>query len=90
MGQKDGVSLSTSQLILFFFVLSWHITLLSDCGIFFFLTEGVIEEKEEDSSEQPEEGEEEPQPQAFHKTNSIFLRNLAPSITKQEVEAVSN
>ena len=26
----------------------------------------------------------------LHKTRSIFLRNLAPSITKQEVEAVSN
>ena len=25
----------------------------------------------------------------LHKTSSIFLRNLAPSITKQEVEAVS-
>lgn len=25
----------------------------------------------------------------MHKTSSIFLRNLAPSITKQEVEAVS-
>ena len=24
----------------------------------------------------------------LHKTSSIFLRNLAPSITKQEVEAV--
>ena len=41
---------------------------------------------------QVEEGEsqEEAKPQAFHKTNSIFLRNLAPAITKQEVEAVSN
>ena len=28
-------------------------------------------------------------PQALHKTCSIFLRNLAPTITKQEVEAVS-
>lgn len=26
---------------------------------------------------------------ALHKTTSIFLRNLAPSITKAEVEAVS-
>lgn len=30
-----------------------------------------------------------PKPRALHKTLSIFLRNLAPSITKQEVEAVS-
>lgn len=28
-------------------------------------------------------------PRPLHKTCSIFLRNLAPSITKQEVEAVS-
>lgn len=28
-------------------------------------------------------------PRALHKTASIFLRNLAPTITKQEVEAVS-
>lgn len=28
-------------------------------------------------------------PRALHKTCSIFLRNLAPSITKQEVVAVS-
>jgi len=29
-----------------------------------------------------------PKPQALHKTQSIFLRNLAPTITHQEVEAV--
>lgn len=28
-------------------------------------------------------------PRALHKTLSIFLRNLVPSITRQEVEAVS-
>lgn len=28
-------------------------------------------------------------PRPLHKTASIFLRNLAPTITKQEVEAVS-
>jgi len=27
-------------------------------------------------------------PRALHKTQSIFLRNLAPTITHQEVEAV--
>lgn len=27
-------------------------------------------------------------PKALHKTTSIFLRNLSPTITKQEVEAV--
>ena len=51
------------------------------------------EEKEEEDTkeeEEAEEGEEEPQPQALHRTSSIFLRNLAPTITKQEVEAVSN
>lgn len=30
----------------------------------------------------------EPKPKAMHKTLSIFLRNLAPTITQQEVEAV--
>lgn len=29
-----------------------------------------------------------PQPRALHRTSSIFLRNLAPSITKAEIEAV--
>jgi len=29
------------------------------------------------------------EPRALHKTSSIFLRNLAPTITKAEVEAVS-
>lgn len=33
--------------------------------------------------------EDEPKPRALHKTHSIFLRYLAPSITKQEVESVS-
>lgn len=30
----------------------------------------------------------EKEPRALHKTSSIFLRNLAPTITKAEVEAV--
>ncbi|XP_032293092.1 serrate RNA effector molecule homolog isoform X2 [Drosophila virilis] len=29
-----------------------------------------------------------PQPRALHRTSSIFLRNLAPSITKAEIEAI--
>ncbi|XP_018791985.1 PREDICTED: serrate RNA effector molecule homolog isoform X2 [Bactrocera latifrons] len=29
-----------------------------------------------------------PQPRALHRTSSIFLRNLAPSITKAEIEAL--
>lgn len=33
--------------------------------------------------------EKEKEIRALHKTSSIFLRNLAPSITKAEVEAVS-
>lgn len=33
---------------------------------------------------------EEPKPRALHKTASIFLRNLAPTITKTEVETVSS
>lgn len=49
------------------------------------------EKKEEDDNEvDKEEGEEETQPRALHQTCSIFLRNLAPTITKQEVEAVSS
>ena len=31
----------------------------------------------------------EKEPRALHKTSSIFLRNLAPTITKAEVEAVN-
>ena len=31
-----------------------------------------------------------PQPRPLHKTQSIFLRNLAPSITKNEIENVCN
>jgi len=32
----------------------------------------------------------EKEPRALHKTSSIFLRNLAPTITKAEVEAVKH
>ncbi|KAK7086724.1 hypothetical protein SK128_028093 [Halocaridina rubra] len=47
--------------------------------------------KESDKIEGDDEGkeeEEDPKPRALHKTASIFLRNLAPTITKQEVEAM--
>jgi len=36
------------------------------------------------------ESDGEPKPRALHKTQSIFLRNLVPTITHQEVEAVSS
>jgi RNA recognition motif-containing protein len=45
-------------------------------------------EKDKDTQEEGEH-KDQPKPQAFHRTHSIFLRNLAPTITKQEVEAVS-
>jgi len=38
--------------------------------------------------EDKQEKEETPKPRALHKTSSIFLRNLAPTITKLEVEAM--
>lgn len=51
------------------------------------------EKKEEDEAKEKEEAKEEkngePQPRELHRTASIFLRNLAPTITKLEVEAVS-
>lgn len=46
-------------------------------------------EAKKDDEEEGKEEEEEQKPRALHKTASIFLRNLAPTITKQEVEAVS-
>ena len=42
------------------------------------------EATEEEESKEPKE----PKARALHKTTSIFLRNLAPTITKQEVEAM--
>lgn len=50
------------------------------------------EEKDQDTMEDKDKSDKKdpnPRPRALHKTSSIFLRNLAPSITKQEVEAVS-
>lgn len=46
------------------------------------------QEVPEESKPKEEDKNEEPQPRPLHKTTSIFLRNLAPNITKQEVEAV--
>ncbi|XP_076041297.1 arsenic resistance protein 2 isoform X2 [Oratosquilla oratoria] len=46
------------------------------------------DEKKRDGEEEKEEEEGEMRPRALHKTASIFLRNLAPTITKQEVEAM--
>jgi len=45
-------------------------------------------EKPSVEEEDKEEKEETPKPRALHKTSSIFLRNLAPTITKLEVEAM--
>ncbi|KAG7175611.1 Serrate RNA effector molecule-like, partial [Homarus americanus] len=45
-------------------------------------------DKEKKEEEESKEEEEDPRPRALHKTASIFLRNLAPTITKQEVEAM--
>ncbi|GIY28611.1 hypothetical protein CEXT_239862 [Caerostris extrusa] len=42
----------------------------------------------EDGEKESEDKENEPKPRPLHKTHSIFLRYLAPSITKQEVEAM--
>ena len=48
------------------------------------------DDKDEDTKDQNGTTEpEDTRPRALHKTCSIFLRNLAPSITKQEIEAVS-
>ncbi|XP_052687226.1 serrate RNA effector molecule homolog isoform X2 [Crassostrea angulata] len=49
------------------------------------------EEKDQDTTEDKAKNDKKdtvPKPRALHKTSSIFLRNLAPSITKQEVEAM--
>ncbi len=42
----------------------------------------------EEEGQADEEGGSGKKPRALHKTASIFLRNLAPTITKQEVEAM--
>ncbi|XP_074656901.1 serrate RNA effector molecule homolog [Tubulanus polymorphus] len=45
-------------------------------------------ENEADSDEKDVDTEKQKFPKELHRTSSIFLRNLAPSITKSEVEAV--
>merc|ERR1719189_3127904 len=45
-------------------------------------------EKETEEKEDVKMDDGKPKPRALHKTTSIFLRNLAPTITKQEVEAM--
>jgi len=49
-------------------------------------TEDDQDKKEEENDDV--EMDKTPKPRALHKTTSIFLRNLAPTITKQEVEAM--
>lgn len=46
----------------------------------------VPEDNKEKEEKEKEDEVEKPRP--LHRTNSIFLRNLAPTITKQEVEAM--
>lgn len=46
-----------------------------------------VDEGEEKTEEKKENGAS-VQPRELHRTASIFLRNLAPTITKLEVEAV--
>ena len=50
----------------------------------------TAEEEKEKEDKEKEEKEKQEGPQPLHKPQSIFLRNLAPTITKQEVEAVSD
>lgn len=54
--------------------------------------EGKKEDKEEEDKDDVEiiSDDKPEKPKALHKTTSIFLRNLAPTITKQEVEAICN
>merc|ERR1712045_141832 len=47
-----------------------------------------MEEENSNEDKKMEVEDNEPKPRALHKTTSIFLRNLAPTITKQEVEAM--
>ena len=50
----------------------------------------VEEAAEEEPKEVDVSADVAPQPRPLHKTQSIFLRNLAPSITKNEIENVCN
>ncbi|KAK3926902.1 Serrate RNA effector molecule-like protein [Frankliniella fusca] len=51
-------------------------------------SENVKDEKVSDVQEEVKKKEEKLKPRPLHRTASIFLRNLAPTITKQEVEAM--
>merc|ERR1719319_2023268 len=53
-----------------------------------YLTEKVLAKMTMKKKKTGEIEEETPKPRALHKTSSIFLRNLAPTITKLEVEAM--
>jgi len=53
--------------------------------VLIFFSERSREEKERDAARFDND---EPRPRALHRTCSIFLRNLAPTITRQEVEAM--
>ena len=44
--------------------------------------------KEKEIKKEDGEMNDEPKPRPLHRTNSIFLRNLLPSITRQEIESV--
>uniref|UniRef100_A0A158R582 Serrate RNA effector molecule homolog n=1 Tax=Syphacia muris TaxID=451379 RepID=A0A158R582_9BILA len=46
------------------------------------------ERKEDDENNDEHKGERQKKKMLLHKTSSIFLRNVAPSITMQEIEAV--
>merc|ERR1719422_1015640 len=50
-------------------------------------TEEVEGDKEEEDGEKPSDDDVD-KPKALHKTSSIFLRNLPPTVTKVEVEAM--
>ncbi|XP_059158047.1 serrate RNA effector molecule homolog isoform X2 [Physella acuta] len=54
------------------------------------VTESEDNKEKDNAAETSKEKEEivEIKPRPLHRTNSIFLRNLAPTITKQEVEAL--
>ena len=47
-----------------------------------------MDDEDKEMTEEEEEKDRAPKPRALHKTSSIFLRNLPPTVTKQEVEAM--
>lgn len=53
-----------------------------------FMEEGEDADKDVEEQEKNESSENEKKPRPLHKTCSIFFRNLAPSITRQEIEDV--